>query len=59
MYYGVIFSQCADGVALKYFNDYDNLFDGCWFENSPSQPVAPRSDAALFFSEGAHCRSVA
>ena len=21
----------AEGVTLKYFNDYDNLFDGCWF----------------------------
>ena len=34
MYYGVVFSQCVEAVALKYFNDYDNLFDGCWFENS-------------------------
>ena len=25
MYFGVIFSNCAEGVALKYFNDYDNL----------------------------------
>jgi hypothetical protein len=33
MYFGVIFSNNAEGVALKYFNDYDNLFDGCWFEN--------------------------